>query len=180
MVSVHTSSSSVSDTANSKCASLSLTLPTGGVIIGNVMDLVAAQLAFKAGPLDQHVMADIVLKSLEAVIDLHKDYQIIHNSLSPPNLIISKSEDSELAVSFVGSGAQSIDLQEHLFALDQAPFANVLAMFPTSASRKANEKCFSSYSEDLFSLPIAFKRSSSLCRNFRNRERTAERWEPLL
>ncbi|GMI48475.1 hypothetical protein TrCOL_g6678 [Triparma columacea] len=81
------------------------------------MDLVAAQLAFRAGPLDQHVMAEIVMKSLEAVIDLHKDYQIIHNSLSPSNLIISKSEDSELAVSFVGFGAQSIDLQEHLFAL---------------------------------------------------------------
>ncbi|GMH54229.1 hypothetical protein TrRE_jg5299, partial [Triparma retinervis] len=101
------------DTANSKCASLSLTLPTGGVIIGNVMDLVAAQLAFGAGPLDQHVMAEIVLKSLEAVIDLHKDYHIIHNSLSPPNLVISKSEDSELAVSIVGFGAQSIDLQEN-------------------------------------------------------------------
>ena len=77
------------------------------------MDLVAAQLAFRAGPLDQHVMAEIVLKSLEAVIDLHKDYHIIHNSLSPSNLVISKSEDSELAVSIVGFGAQSIDLQEN-------------------------------------------------------------------
>jgi len=53
------------------------------------------------------------MKSLEAITSTHKNYHVIHNSLSPSNFIVSKSDDLELTMSVVGYGSQSIDLEEN-------------------------------------------------------------------
>ena len=51
-------SSSSCPTFNYKLASLALELPDGYEILGTVLDVISAQLAFGSGPLDFHFMAE--------------------------------------------------------------------------------------------------------------------------
>ena len=105
--------SSVSDKRGTKSAALEVLLPRQ-VVVGSVMDLIAAQLSLGSGGLPEPLVARIALEGLKALAATHKR-RVIHGDVSARSFVLGESVASKkISVAIVGFGEKGLDLQLEL------------------------------------------------------------------